>query len=366
MKMKRYNLTYRLLTPVHIGTGETINPLSYVIDSKNVFHRFRLENLISSLSEEKRKEFIAVAKEVNLPKQRNFIRTIFNQPNYEPSADSYRYPVDADIAKWYADRIAKNTSELEITPTIRSGGDGEPYLPASSVKGAIRTAILDKLLKDNSSAKSKLDSLKPDPKTNQKNDKRREIEGVLLNCWDKEKNYFNVIDDPFKNIKVSDAFFVYEVDMLLRNVMNCSEEGEDIPQYTEMINNNKYNLAEGDIILSGDIKIGNQQINLEYISNACTDYYKQILQTDPKLENLCKGGFNWIDYLKKTISKKADNEFPICIGRFTGCYSKMYSCMENRFPGTRNLIEFRKKKNDKEEKFYVPLGWVMIKYEEIG
>jgi len=356
LKFEQYQLTYKLLTPIHIGTGESINPLSYVIDNKNVFHRFRIENLIDTFSNEQRNEFTAVAKEVNLPKQRNFIRNIYNQPGYKPDADSYSFQVDEDIAKWYNDRITKNTSELEIAPTIRSGGDGEPYLPASSIKGTIRTAVLDNLLEKNSYAKSKLGDLK----NSKKDDKRREVEGILLNCW---QNNFNVTNDPFRNIKISDAFFVYEkISVLLRNIMNCSEKSTDIPQYVEIINNNKYNLAEGEIILSGDIRIGEYQLTMESIRDACTNYYKEILEVDPKLEKLCKGNFEWIKYLKKAISGKGGNEFPICLGRFTGCYSKMYSCVNDRFPGTRNLIEFI---NDKNEKFYIPLGWILIKFEKI-
>ncbi len=131
-----YKCHMEALTPLHVGSGETLrSDFDFFIDSGmvhliNTAHLFRK---IEKMGSDKIEEFtIAIEEE----KARNWLKQ--NGINMKEIAVS-SYPTP---------KGKKNPREIRAH--IKDGY-GTPYLPGSSIKGALRTAIIRKLAKENNS-----------------------------------------------------------------------------------------------------------------------------------------------------------------------------------------------------------------------
>lgn len=138
--------------------------------------------------------------------------------------------------------------------------DEQPYIPGSSIKGAIRTAILEKLRKEK----------KPDDLFN----KNRMLEAKLL--YDEMAHRLEPQKDPLKYLKISDFVF--------SDPDNCSRIGKvnasgEIPVYTGMTDAMSF---EGkDVIAKGTISIIKQNftpdwLSMDFILEAIDDFYRQM------------------------------------------------------------------------------------------
>ena len=164
----KYN-KLRILSPVHIGCGETYSGLNFIID-KNKLHNLdidviykslrsnnqqafilwvgkntneinKLENAISQLKKKnKYDEIRAIKRECN-SKRREFTLKSFLQSrkiNYGEMLEqaAYSLPIQGGIY-----------NDTEIHPFLKQMN--QPYIPGSEVKGAIRTAVIYCALMDN-------------------------------------------------------------------------------------------------------------------------------------------------------------------------------------------------------------------------
>lgn len=138
MNFERRNIAIETLTPVHIGSGETLTKnFDYIIknfeegsyvcvlDMKEIVRLLQKKNidiglLVSCLSNNNPNQSVKNFLDEHLPGEEYYLRSI-----YIPSS-------------------VKSTKEL--SEHIHDGF-GEPYIPGSSLKGAIRTAIFTSLLK---------------------------------------------------------------------------------------------------------------------------------------------------------------------------------------------------------------------------
>lgn len=191
-RQETYRIKAEILTPVHIGDGTELEPLEYVIKDK--FYKVNLEEWLSTLSGQKAKEFQKLtgreyAQKSILTQLRQFIRDNIDINKYtEWVAD-----VSKTVKRRYEEKFDAPENQLRMPPFIRTGN--RPFLPGSSIKGAIRTAYLN-FLKRNTRALNK--STQADL-----------VEGELLraNIMGKDnKPKFAIDKDPFKAIKVKDVF----------------------------------------------------------------------------------------------------------------------------------------------------------------
>ena len=70
--MNKYKLKGAILSPLHIGTGNQIEPFDYVIKNGKLY-RISLEDFLCQLSEEKRKIFEDIVDSGNLNRIRKYI-----------------------------------------------------------------------------------------------------------------------------------------------------------------------------------------------------------------------------------------------------------------------------------------------------
>nr|BAL57704.1 CRISPR-associated RAMP protein Csm5 family [uncultured Acetothermia bacterium]BAL59388.1 CRISPR-associated RAMP protein Csm5 family [Candidatus Acetothermum autotrophicum] len=133
--MKSAVWTLEVLTPVHIGSGAQWNSFDYVYDERTKLLRV-----------------------IDLDK-------LLAQPRVNPDDLAHHYERRGfQIGQYLRDRgIAPESVERYHLPCPRDPGNrpvrafvktawGKPYLPASSLKGLLRTAVLWHILRENSSA----------------------------------------------------------------------------------------------------------------------------------------------------------------------------------------------------------------------
>lgn len=180
------------LTPIHIGCGEDFEPTNYVIDDGVLFHfdparvplADRDRNALASAVDKRGDEAI-----------RELQRFFHTRKDAYAAAAHCVVGVAPGVAEQYAKRIGsvaqhesggrRVANQLEIERCAHHPHDGTPYIPGSSLKGAIRTAWLDQLNR----GLAKL----PDERNAQ------DIEKRLLNS----RAGFHA--DPFRLVRIGDA-----------------------------------------------------------------------------------------------------------------------------------------------------------------
>ncbi|ABI69050.1 type III-A CRISPR-associated RAMP protein Csm5 [Syntrophomonas wolfei] len=137
--LERLNLTLRALAPVFIGSGEQLGKKEYIFDSPNALIYFPdFPRLVAFLKE--RSLLAEYEKFLSTPRLKDI--RVFLEENGISAAD---YPsfVRYSIAAGEAAHIENFREVL----TFIKDSKGYPYIPGSSLKGAIRTALATYLLK---------------------------------------------------------------------------------------------------------------------------------------------------------------------------------------------------------------------------
>ncbi len=212
-----------------------------------------------------------------------------------------------------------------------------PYIPGSTLKGCIRTAVIKKYF-----------SRITDP----------EIKRTALNrSSDMEKislDYKGAGDDPFKSVKISDISIDSERTKInsISNV-NCTGKKSEkigILMYFETADINK------DFIQSKESLIFNQnfskgKISLPIIVESCNDFYGGHLEQEIAFFEKEPEIFDIYNSIADEFKKQKDGKtFLLRLGRFSGQLSKIVM-RKDKQPGTRNLIEGK-----------IPLGWMLVRF----
>ncbi len=272
IQKKHYRL--KILTPVHISDGSEgeIIPTEYVISDSGLLYKINLARLIDKLPENSLSELTECMDKVDLIKIRAFIQSTWKKSR-DIFSDCIEYSMQAGDLKGYYENIQNKhiESQLYVTPFIRTGR--QIFLPGSSVKGALRTAYISKLLGSGISI-----SLK---KPNIDKESKRLEEDIL------RYSRFNITKDPFKVLKISDSP-VLSVDGLVKKVeiIPRDNSGEfdvdkmkDTKIFAEFIESGIEIDVEARIdsrYFSVPREIG-EKISFGSIENSCREFYKKLL-----------------------------------------------------------------------------------------
>lgn len=200
--MARFSLTLRMLSPVHVGTGEELTPESYVIrqeDGAAVLAAIDLPALLSSLTEADRNSFNLAADADDLVAIRRFVREQAASGRF----DLWTAGVDPDLEDRYQRGLDDVSAELAIHPMTRTGRPPQPYIPGSSLKGAIRTAVLQRLVDQSGRA----DDLHRQWPGRAKSDGPN-LEADILGCLREDQSgrkRAEIRADPFRAVRITDA-----------------------------------------------------------------------------------------------------------------------------------------------------------------
>lgn len=191
------------LAPTHIGTGEHYEPTEYLVQD-GLLYTLTLEGLQAGLSTGQLKSMAkyALDEKVNLSRLR---AQLYDQRESLLPHSQHCIGVSSELEQHYQrvvasvanpDTRAENT--LKILRTQVNPYSNEPLLPGSSIKGAVRTALL-------SHVNGGVDGLQPRfghlRVTEQKKKVREEGRRIELDRF----RYRKVDEDPFRLLKVSDA-----------------------------------------------------------------------------------------------------------------------------------------------------------------
>lgn len=136
-------LTITCQGPVHVGSGETLDPTGYIYDQKNKRAYFLNEPAWVHLLASRRllPSFIDYVKQLQLRKKPLYdwceANRLTTRDFEQVSVGWAHVPVQPD----------RDIRYLNTVSLLTRSADGRPYIPGSSIKGALRSAILHHLIK---------------------------------------------------------------------------------------------------------------------------------------------------------------------------------------------------------------------------
>ncbi|HHU32015.1 MAG: type III-A CRISPR-associated RAMP protein Csm5 [Zhaonellaceae bacterium] len=138
--LERAKVTLKALSPVFIGSGESLTKKEYIFDpAKGLVHIPDLTKLIGFL---KQRSLLPRYEKYLIHPRNNDLRIFLQECNIgeKDYAAFIRYSIEAGEA-------AKANNFREVLTFVK-GPEGKPYIPGSSLKGAIRTALAAKLMQN--------------------------------------------------------------------------------------------------------------------------------------------------------------------------------------------------------------------------
>ena len=205
--MTQYRFQLTPLTSIHVGTGESLEPFEYVV-AGDTLYRFTLDDFLLALSRDDQAQFVEKV-EQSVPATRSFVAE-----RVDVAVRVARFVTDVSPAAraLYDGRMEGGVAHPEVRACIRTGG--LPYVPGSSLKGALRTALLYHAMdKDNPAA-----------------DARRLEQAVF--------GFRTVQEDPFRAFKLGDGAPLETRTRVRSVIVNTQrDEGwsEDIPLLVETV-----------------------------------------------------------------------------------------------------------------------------------
>ncbi len=143
------------LSPVHVGCGEDYDPTRYVIENDTLYE-FEPGAAMAVLTAHDREQLLKIVTSPANDRMLQQVQAFFYQRRQALiTIASRRVPVGPKMVAFYQKRVGKTVqvegdgaqllNRLEIERTFFNPVNGVPVLPGSSLKGAIRTALLDGL-----------------------------------------------------------------------------------------------------------------------------------------------------------------------------------------------------------------------------
>lgn len=362
---KIYKLTVEPITPIHIGTGNTLTPLDYKVENGK-YLRFSWNEILDSINQDKIKlnEFMNLTQINDIAKLRDFFHKNVTENNAFLKINSSK-----EFSNSYSKNIVKNPLEsaLQVNEIIREGKNA--IIPGSSLKGAIRTAILNAELKKEKGSGRFLD---------RNNEKK--LQSQLLGLKDEK---YDAKTDPLRNLAISDCSFDYsEISQFVGSVINIHKNPKKqpgIPVYSEFISGkltNKVQNGKSRILIDKDLFENNHEINkyfsIENIITNCNNFF--ISAFDKEVQTFYEyetKETQLITDLQNELDKAINtpNTFILRVGR----WSQVEFVTIDGIRNPKTPIKKGEKMPFGTSRFvlnydgqYIPLGWCKCKVEEVS
>jgi CRISPR-associated protein Csm5 len=290
------------------------------------------------------------------------------------------YPIFKKIYKYDKSDI-KNLNNVNL---FVKNSQGESYIPGSSIKGAIRTAVLSQMLKENLDLRQKYQNeiIKVAQLAHNKKEFNNafkkiisKIEQDLLSIPSKNRDQKKEVLDVFRGIQVSDSQNISNNNFGLYKKIDFpldSEKLNKLSLYRECINS--YVHTEFNITLDTNI-VKQKGIDINYIMQACNnftqDWHELLVAFERDLDkfriympkdeetfnaNFCIGG--GAGFLTKTIIYSIFDDKNVAV-KVVKKYLDV--AFRTHYHATRDKsISPRTLKLAQEGKAYVNLGWCNI------
>jgi CRISPR-associated protein Csm5 len=316
--LDHYTLRYTPLSPIHIGADESYEPGNYVIDDEGgALYSFNSQTAVTGLGEKEKKELLTIVNGKPDDLMLTKVQAFFHK--HRESLIAYAnspVPTANGINELYEKRIGKAAqhegqgrrviNKLEIERTFYNPVDGKPLLPGSSIKGAIRTALLD--------------SINNGKQLNDRNIRNQVLQERLL------EGKFHT--DPFRLVSIADASWQgsqnkpacqikFAVNRKRKPVvkdgllLNSQAEANNLYQLLECVSPHHYQSFTGAMTLlnTRSINLGNPKLpkqdfhwSIKEIAKACNEFYVKLFW-DEFYAIKDRGYLNtvWLEQLKDLI-----------------------------------------------------------------
>ena len=284
---KKIKLT--VLSPVAVTTGDYYTDVDFTVKNRK-FLFIGTKNLVNLLN--KKGQTTKVYQLLNRVDVRSIqeLRKLINSMATEDDA-VYVLPADEDFVKKYSDNLVdfrrslKTLNRLRVRKIYRNPLNISVYIPGSTLKGAIRTAIINSLITNKEELLRKI----KEALERKISDAKKELEATLLCEPDSEKRKLFRAEssrssrDFMRFIKVSD---LREVESEVRVGVSYNfkpGEGEKVPVNLEYVNSGVF---EGEIVIYPDYLKGifpncGIELSWESIINFLRKHYHRVF----KIEN---------------------------------------------------------------------------------
>ncbi len=353
---KIYNLTIEPLTLVHVGSGNVLTPLEYKIAKTSSglykYVRFSSDSIMLRIAtdEKLRGEF----ESFSLNNDMKSLQQFFHQ-NMKNEDVSYLCVPTKKFEEKYA--VNKNKDPLENASEVfemyRAAKKSLPTIPGSSVKGAVRTALVDSCVQN---AKDfDFESAKKDKRDRTGSKAEQKILGNK-----------DAKDDPFRAVQVGDCNFqnplvqgVGTLQIIKRNRNELSEANSTQLQAEVILGNlasKDSNPQEFKITIDENLQKAGQvskSFSMEKIVSDCNYFYSSAfdLEYQTFYEDADSDKLDLIEKLKSKIAEIKDkkNQFLIRLGRWSQKESVTLYDENAEFGKSRTLFDL--------DGQYLPLGW---------
>ncbi len=303
-RLDSYRLLITPLSPIHIGTGESYEPTNYVIED-GVLYEFDTGVAMRAFTQADRNELLKIGNSAPNVQMIEKVQQFFYERRYRLMAHAVRHaPVLPGVANFYAKRIGramkqeadgeKVINKLEIDRTAYVSPTRAPILFGSSIKGAIRTALLDKTNSGRSAQEEK---------------GLHKFQGRLFKYQERGKFFFE--RDPLRLIRLADAVWAAEPHVPATEVFlavnrkkaaakdeagrtrKSQAESGDLYQILECLSAWRYRAFVSEITVQSVAELGaryqndlpadNLRFDMMGIARACNDFYTPILEAEVQM-----------------------------------------------------------------------------------
>ena len=374
------------LSPIHVGCGEDFDPTNYVIE-EGILYGFDPSR--ADLPDTLRTRLSQLGEGAKLLGIQGFFR---EQRQYFIPHAHVLMPVAAGLADDYERQIGRVANreangnrvfnQLYIERASHTGN--QPYIPGSSFKGALRTALLDKLN----------DGRPPAP----------EDKGKWPNTWDSAKIEKRLLAGDFENsplrlLKAADLMPVGELDRQVLYAVNRKKDRvidkqtgnerqpKGIAARKECIAAGQYRALFSTVVvhdLGGRGQVGAAPVqDVRTIARATHLYHAGRLRAE--LDMLDRRGMvspAWKDAIEQLLSGElkprfeSGDAFLVRLGRYGGAECKTLSgegvaqikIMEGKGPDGKSKFTFQSStktvwlaaQTANDQKALIPFGWALV------
>lgn len=349
-----HTLLLETVTPVSIGSGDKLSPYSdFVLAGRNVY--YVNENEIKRALE---------SKPALMDEYVNGI--VSEMDNNRSNFDLFHFlekKLNLDVKKTATQKIPAEAKGIQQLSTIIKNAGVHPYIPGSSVKGAIRTALLYNWIMDNDDGKKWLyDFIQA---LNNK-ERRKELENISEQIFSQQETELGITDSGLfsvESIKIYETQRLHLKDSARNGILQTLETIDAANTTTFKLTGKlpldtifdavwRFSKDGNDEALSMLEKIGNKVDNAT--RHKLSGYYKNIDKQLDGGEVLLRLGFGKGYFLNSIGLAVAYYERGKYFGQFLKIYGHTNFKNADHFPVTQVITALGKQ----------PLGWVKLKKQK--
>lgn len=354
---ERYKIKIEPLTAVHIGTGNTLTLLDYKLAKTSSglrkYVRFSSDSILNRIAKDEKlsKDFESFSVKSDMKAIQNF----FHQ-NMKNEDVLYLCLPTEDFKNKYDINKTKDPLQnaCEVHEIYRNATTHFPAIPGSSIKGAIRTALLDKCKEDMGNFDF------------EKEKRNRAFENKILGNKDAK-------NDPFRAIRIGDCNFntphtqavgsmqiINKKDSLLTESNSTQVLAEVV---LGSLVSKEAAAQDFTITIDSDLqKSGatSTKFFMNDIINECNYFYPEALKQEYEhfYKNADSEKIELIDTLLSKVEKitKEENSFVIRVGRWSQFEFVTLYDKNHEFGNSRTVFNY--------DGQYLPMGWCKCTVEK--